>query len=1220
MVEPHTRRNSGTPVSPRRDQADVGVRAIAILACLFAAALVLIGTTIYFGSVRQDATQRANEERIVRASLAILERSIGDNLVDYTRWDDAVQHLAIAFDPAWAKRNIGPNINATLGYQITLLLDPENRPIYGQADGDEGADQAARLLGPAAAALADQARAGDPPTDRATIGVITGPEGELAAAASSIVAEEGSNLVAPPGKPFVLVFAKKLDTNFLASFRADFGLAPLAIIGTDQPAGDRANVELVDPTGATEARIAWTPWQPGRHQLNWLIPAFLGTLLSIVIFASLAMQGTRLARALRASEARLRDFAQASSDWWWETDSLGRFVWFSRGFAQSADVDPDQLLGHTRREVAEVVTGDPLWEAHDADLEAHRPFRDFTYTLRKSVDRPRTMRSSGRPIFGSDGAFRGYRGTGRDVTEEWAAAQRLRESEQRFRSLVENLHGIIFCHGVAGDGPHGYDADGVHVFGTEAAKLVGTVDERQRAKIANWYEAIHQDDLPAYLAVERRRKEEGTPYTVEYRIRHPVSGAERWVREVAWRVDAREDMRRHLYSYIIDITDEKKAALALQESEVRLQLALASGGMGTWDVDLKTGAERWNDVHYQLFGVDPAHFTPSSESFMALVDPRDRDGIQAIADEVLSGRAAPDFTNDYRVVLSDGKTRWIGGGGRLLRDAAGRPERLLGVSFDITERKERELALGEAHARLAEQTQLLEARNHDLEAANQAKSRFVASVSHEIRTPMNAVLGFADLLAGSPLTEAQHRYVDVIQDTGRHLLTILNDILDIAKLEAGRLDLEHIDFALAACLEQVRSLLAPQASERGLELVVNQITRNSLVICGDPTRLSQILVNLVGNGLKFTTSGGVTLSVREQVRSDLSVLLRFEVRDTGIGIPLHRQAELFQAFVQGDSTTTRHYGGSGLGLVICKSLVLAMGGTIGLESEPGQGSLFWFEVPFELGDAMVVAEAREFAPEQIRALRILVADDVAPNRELLGEMLGRYGHDVLFAEDGAVTVAMAARERLDVVLMDVQMPIMDGIEATRRIRRLTPPMNAVPIFALTANVMAAERERCLAAGMNLCLSKPVVWPDLFAALAGVANPGDARGNRVDQDVAATSHPTPAWHDVPLVDTELLHGLARNVPASAFQSLVGRGLAGAQDSCRRLRSALADPARVAEEAHRLRGTAGTFGLARISALAEEIERVSVDMAAASELVLELESAVAATEAAIGALKL
>ncbi|MGD9511774.1 MAG: ATP-binding protein, partial [Geminicoccaceae bacterium] len=765
----------------------------------------------------------------------------------------------------------------------------------------------------------------------------------------------------------------------------------------------------------------------------------------------------------------------------------------------------------------------------------------------------------------------------------------------------------------AGDGPHGYDEQGARIFGADAAALLGASGKGERSNPGTWYEAIHEADQAAYLAAELRRKEEGRPYTIEYRIRHPDTAAERWMREVAWVVDAPEDDRRYLDSYIIDITEEKLAALALQESELRLQLALSAGGMGTWDVDLRTGDERWNDVHYRLFGVDPKTFTPSSETFLALVDPRDRAEIEKIGEDVIAGRIGPSFTNDYRIVLPYGGVRWIGGGGRLIREADGTPARLLGVSFDITERMERERALQLAHAQLAEQAQLLADRNRELEAASHAKDRFVASVSHELRTPMNAVLGFAELLAASGLTEAQERYVQVIRATGKQLLTRLNDVLDMAKIEAGRLDLEQIDFPLSACLEQVRSLLAPQASERGLELVVASEAPADLVLQGDPTRLSQILVNLVGNGIKFTAKGSVTLRVVEKSADDTSVGVRFEIQDTGIGISPERVTELFRPFVQADSSIARNYGGTGLGLAICRSLVEAMAGTIGVVSELGGGSLFWFEIPFRRGAPAVRPSVAKLAPQDGVRLRILVADDVLANRELLGEMLRMQGHEVLFAEDGRAAVTVATTEKLDLILMDVQMPVMDGIEATRRIRQLPPPHGAVAIYALTAHAMAPERARCLSAGMSLCLTKPIIWPDLFAALAPIAarsagTPSEAPAPRL----APVS--TVAAMASPLLDRAVLQELQANIPAPQFQGLVGRALTGIEDACARM--APGDRWQLAQEAHRLRGTAGSFGFRRIAAVAGLLEEQMAADGDPEPMIADLKTAARETRDALG----
>jgi signal transduction histidine kinase/DNA-binding NarL/FixJ family response regulator len=490
------------------------------------------------------------------------------------------------------------------------------------------------------------------------------------------------------------------------------------------------------------------------------------------------------------------------------------------------------------------------------------------------------------------------------------------------------------------------------------------------------------------------------------------------------------------------------------------------------------------------------------------------------------------------------------------------------------------------------------------EAANQAKGRFVASMSHEIRTPMTALLGYADLLESTTLTEPQARYLKIMRTTGRQLLTIINDILDLAKIEAGRLDLERIDFSLAEVLEQVRSLLAPQAAERGLDLRLEADPAATLRLRGDPSRLQQILVNLVSNGLKFTARGGVSVSAH-RLPVDDDIRLRFEVRDTGIGIPVERQAELFHPFVQGDSSITRRYGGTGLGLTICRRLVDAMGGTIGFESAPDRGSLFWFEVPFEKAQAGPAVAAELRPAEGVAPLRVLVVDDVAVNRDLLVEMLGRHGHEVITAEDGREAVEAVRRELPDLVLMDVQMPVMDGVAATKRIRELPLPAGRVPILALTANVLASERERYLAAGMNASLIKPVNWTELLSAL--VRHGPQGRPPDVGTGPAA-SPPAPGTS---MIDRRIVENLRASMPAETFRSFLSRGLQNAEQCYQALCVQPAESQEFRRTAHRLRGTSGTFGLRAISELAARMEQ-GADGSDPAGLLPELDKAVKATE--------
>ncbi len=551
-------------------------------------------------------------------------------------------------------------------------------------------------------------------------------------------------------------------------------------------------------------------------------------------------------------------------------------------------------------------------------------------------------------------------------------------------------------------------------------------------------------------------------------------------------------------------------------------------------------------------------------------------------------------TSTVRFQRKDGSWVWVEAHLQLVRDPEGMPSGVVSTVRDISER----------HAQAEELARAKEAA----EAGARARSDFLATMSHEIRTPMTAVLGMADLLSADALGERQATYVAAIRNSGRHLLSIINDILDFSRIDAGKLEIEQIDFSVGDVLEQVRSLMTPQALEKGLELTIELDEHSPPVLRGDPTRLNQILVNLVGNGIKFTSRGSVTVSVRSRMVDRQRASLRFEVQDTGVGIEADRQTILFEPFAQADGSTARRYGGSGLGLAICRRLVTAMGGQIGVESEPGRGSLFWFEVPFELGDVITVAERSTFDIASVPPLRVLVVEDVAVNRDLISEMLGRHGHVVFLAENGAQALELLGKEPIDLVLMDVQMPMMDGIEATRRIRALGPPLGGIAIVGLTANVMDAERSRCLAAGMNRVLTKPVAWVELFETLATLAPDGPAGTNGLDRAGPAMLGALPA------LDVKALAALGKGLDLDMLSGFLARALATAEQARAEL-EALDDPAEAASVAHRLRGTAASFGLAQVAAIAGRIEQEAMQTGDLAVLITQLGDAIGSARVAI-----
>jgi len=651
----------------------------------------------------------------------------------------------------------------------------------------------------------------------------------------------------------------------------------------------------------------------------------------------------------------------------------------------------------------------------------------------------------------------------------------LQKSEERFRSFVENSTDITFSLSKEGVftyvSPNWKDA-----FGYELAETVGKP----------FVSFVHPDDVDMFYSFlqlvlttgEKRRD-------IEYRVLRK-NGTWVWY---AANGSCLHDPKSNDVSFLgvgRDISKQKNAEESLRYSETLLKESQRVAHVGHYEFDITTGRWTSSDELDAIFGIDD-DYPRDIQGWLQLVCPDHREELSTYL-KVNILQEHGDFNKEYRIErFCDRSVRWVHGLGRLEFSANGILMKMFGIIQDITERKQVEEDLNSAKAAA--------------EAASFAKSRFLANMSHEIRTPMNSVLGLTELLLGTELTDEQRKYAELVELSGRNMVQLLSDILDLSKIETQKIELESRDFDLLAETTRTINLLSLRAQEKGLELVSQIDPDVPLSLKGDAGRLRQIITNLIGNAIKFTDKGSVTLHVRKDAEVEQHATLRFLVRDSGIGIAADKVETIFEPFTQADISTTRKFGGTGLGLTISRQLAELMGGSVGVESVEGEGSTFWFTVVLEKQAGVATAprgglivypgddytrEDKRIAPSKPAGndIRLLVAEDEPTNQLLFKAILAKFGYQVDVANNGDEALKLLEQNDYAVVLMDCMMPVMNGYEATAVIRDQTSKVknHALPVIALTANAMQEDRDRCLAAGMNDYLSKPLKIAELRALL------------------------------------------------------------------------------------------------------------------------------------------
>jgi PAS domain S-box-containing protein len=846
-------------------------------------------------------------------------------------------------------------------------------------------------------------------------------------------------------------------------------------------------------------------------------------------------------------------------------DRAGRIVEVNDSFCRISGYARDELLGQTHRVVNSGVQDRDFWSAMWRTVAAGEPWRGEICN-RTKAGTPYWVDSIIVPFLGADGRATKFVSIHTDITAAKLAAAQVQASEARYRTLFEYAPDGILIADAAG---RYVDANPsmCRMLGYASHELIGLESADILAPSEAPHVKVALDEIEAAADHHREwdfRRRDGTGFAAEVVATQLPGG--------------------NVLAMVHDITERRR-------SESRLRRFVDSNVQGVMFWNQNGEIVRANDAFLAIVGYSRAELEAGNIGWSTLTPPEWAEADRRALEEIAARGISTPMEKSY--IRKDGSLVPVMVGAANFEDS---PDEGVCFVIDITERKQYEASLQQA--------------TQQAEQANRAKSEFLANMSHEIRTPMNAVIGLTYLLEHTPLNKHQAAFLSKIKFSSDALLALLNDVLDLSKIEAGELIVESAAFAPGRLLKELGDVMTQQAEAKGIAFELDTPDDLPAALQGDSTRLHQILTNLLTNGIKFTEHGSVELRVRMLAATPQRVTLSFVVRDTGIGIAADMQERLFAPFAQGDASITRRFGGTGLGLSIVKRLVTLLGGDVQLQSRPDGGSEFSVVLSFAPAspEALADAEAAPLVPDgrALLGVRILVVDDSDINLDVTKRILALEGAQVHVAGSGhdALTLLRADPGGIDLVLMDVQMPVLDGHDTTRRIR-LDPALAELPVIALTAGAMSSERERVAAAGMNDYIIKPFNAQSLVRSILRHVHPA------VDRPTATAAGPASAdklaqWQAIDGIDAaDVRQRLGDDW--TLFKSMLKRLLLEFADlEVPAVPDAQTALAALAGRMHKLRGTAGMLGAKAIQQLAGEAEDACVanDAQRAATLITEL----------------